>query len=146
MKEGTFYIGTSGWHYKHWLGTFYPAGLKSKEQFEYYLTFFDTVEINNSFYRLPSRETFQKWHVEAPSQFMFSVKASRYLTHMKKLREPEDALELLLTRAGELGQKLGTVLFQLPPAWKVNPERLAYFASTLPRGQRFVIEFRNPAW
>jgi uncharacterized protein YecE (DUF72 family) len=146
MKEGKFYIGTSGWHYKHWSGTFYPTGLKPKEQFAYYLTFFDTVEINNSFYRLPTREIFQKWHAETPSQFLFSVKASRYLTHMKKLSEPEDALELLLARAGELGKKLGTVLFQLPPGWKVNPERFAYFASVLPRDQRFVIEFRNSSW
>jgi len=146
MKQGKLYIGTSGWHYKHWLGKFYPTGLKPKEQFAYYLTFFDTVEINNSFYRLPSRETFQKWNVETPSQFLFSVKASRYLTHMKKLNEPEDALDLLLSRAVELGEKLGTVLFQLPPGWKVNPERFNSFADALPRDQRFVIEFRNSSW
>ena len=99
MKKGKLYIGTSGWHYKHWRGKFYPVGLKPEEQLDYYLTFFDTVEINNSFYCLPTRETFLKWHGDTPSKFLFSVKASRYITHMKKLNESENALEVFLTRA-----------------------------------------------
>ena len=127
MKKGKLYIGISGWHYKHWRGKFYPAGLKPEEQLDYYLTFFDTVEINNWFYRLPTRERFLKWHGDTPSKFLFSVKASRYITHMKKLNESEDALEVFLTRAEALAEKLGTILFQLPLGWKVNPERLDNF-------------------
>lgn len=146
MMQGRVYIGTSGWHYKHWMGKFYPTGLKPKEQLPYYLTFFDTVEINNSFYRLPSRETFQNWYVDTPSQFLFSVKASRYITHMKKLSEPEDALELFLSHAGELEEKLGTVLFQLPPGWRINSERFDNFVKVLPGDTRYVFEFRNASW
>src|SRR5688572_15404792 len=146
MKKGKLYIGTSGWHYKHWIGKFYPADLKPVEQLDYYLTFFDTVEINNSFYRLPTRETFLKWHRDTPSKFLFSVKASRYITHMKKLNESEDALEVFLSNAEALAEKLGTVLFQLPPGWKVNLERFDNFLGVLPRGERFVFEFRNYSW
>jgi uncharacterized protein YecE (DUF72 family) len=146
MKKGKIYIGTSGWHYKHWLGRFYPVGLRPEEQLDYYLIFFDTVEINNSFYRLPTRETFLKWHDDTPAEFWFSVKASRYITHMKKLKEPEDAIDLLLSRADALEDKLGTILFQLPPGWMINPERFDYFLSALPRGERFVFEFRNSTW
>ena len=146
MKKGKWYIGTSGWHYKHWIGKFYPADLKPEEQLDYYLMFFDTVEINNSFYRLPTRETFLKWHGDTPSKFLFSVKASRYITHMKKLNEADDAIELFLSHAGALAEKLATVLFQLPPGWKVNPERFDKFLGVLPRGERFVFEFRNYTW
>jgi uncharacterized protein YecE (DUF72 family) len=146
MKKGKLYIGTSGWHYKHWRGKFYPADLKAEEQLDYYLTFFDTVEINNSFYRLPSRETFLKWYIDTPSKFLFSVKASRYITHMKKFNGSEEALDVFLSNAEALAEKLGTVLFQLPPGWKINPERFDNFLSMLPRGGRFVFEFRNSSW
>ena len=146
VRKGKIYIGTSGWHYKHWRGKFYPAGLKPEEQLDYYLTFFDTVEINNSFYRLPTRETFLKWHGDTPSKFLFSVKASRYITHMKKLNESEEALENFLSHAEELSEKLGTVLFQLPPGWKLNPERFDNFLAILPENERFVFEFRNSSW
>jgi len=146
MKKGKLYIGTSGWHYKHWLGKFYPADLKPEEQLDYYLTFFDTVEINNSFYRLPTRETFLKWHGDTPAKFLFSVKASRYITHMKKLNESADALDVFLSHAEALSEKLGTVLFQLPPGWKINPQRFDNFLGVLPRSERFVFEFRNSSW
>ena len=146
MSGGRHYIGTSGWHYKHWIDKFYPAGLNTKNQFSYYMSFFDTVEINNSFYRLPSKETFRKWHNETPENFLFSVKASRFITHMKKLSDPEDSPNLFLSHAVELADKLGIVLFQLPPGWKINVERFANFVNVLPRDQRFVFEFRNSSW
>ena len=146
MSGGRHYIGTSGWHYKHWIDKFYPTGLNTKDQFSYYMSFFDTLEINNSFYRLPSKETFRKWHGETPTNFVFSVKASRFITHMKKLSDPEDSPNLFLSHAGELADKLGIVLFQLPPGWKVNVERFDSFVSALPRNQRFVFEFRNSSW
>ncbi len=146
MKRGKHYIGTSGWHYKHWSGRFYPTGLKPADQFRYYQSFFDTVEINNSFYRLPSLETFKKWNADTPESFLFSVKASRFITHMKKLSDPEPALDLLLSRASGLEKKLGPLLFQLPPGWKVNTERFNDFIHALPVDQRIAIEFRNSSW
>jgi uncharacterized protein YecE (DUF72 family) len=146
MKRGIHYIGTSGWHYKHWSGRFYPTGLKPKDQFLYYQSFFNTVEINNSFYRLPSLETFRKWCAETSENFLFSVKASRFITHMKKLKDPEPALDLLLSRASGLGEKLGPLLFQLPPGWNINPDRFNAFIDALPVDQRSVIEFRNSSW
>lgn len=145
-RKGKLHIATSGWSYKHWIGKFYPSALKAEEQFDYYLTFFDTVEINNSFYRLPSREIFLKWKTETPSAFQFSIKASRYITHMKKLKDTEQGLDTFLSNAQALDDKLSTVLFQLPPTWKVNQERLHDFLKTLPKDVRFVFEFRNPSW
>jgi uncharacterized protein YecE (DUF72 family) len=139
-------IGTSGWHYRHWLGTFYPAGLKSREMFAYYQRFFDTVELNNSFYRLPTPEAFRAWRDSAPAAFCFAVKGSRFLTHNKKLKEPEQALQNLLPRAEILGEKLGPILFQLPPKWKVNVERLEGFLQALPKFHRYAFEFREPSW
>lgn len=146
MKKGKFYIGTSGWHYKHWLGRFYPHKLKASEQLDYYLNFFDSVEINNSFYRLPPCDTFTKWKGSTPPEFQFSVKASRYITHMKKLNEAEEALDVFLNNAGCLDEKLGTILFQLPPGWKLNLDRFQSFLEALPKDQRFVFEFRNTSW
>ncbi len=139
-------IGTSGWHYRHWLGTFYPAELTASRMFEYYQRFFDTVELNNSFYRLPTPEAFLAWREAAPSNFRFSVKGSRFLTHNKKLKEPEQALLNLLPRAELLGRKLGPVLFQLPPKWKVNAQRLEEFLQALPAQHRYAFEFREPTW
>jgi uncharacterized protein YecE (DUF72 family) len=141
-----FYTGTSGWHYKHWQGTFYPAHVKSTGQFQYYLQFFSTVEINNSFYRLPSKETFINWRKSAPDHFLFSVKASRYITHMKKLKEPKASLHEFMEHAFALKEKLGPVLFQLPPGWKINADRLREFLLCLPSSGRYVFEFRNSTW
>ncbi|HEX8561573.1 MAG TPA: DUF72 domain-containing protein [Flavobacterium sp.] len=139
-------IGTSGWHYQHWLGTFYPEGTKSNEQFPYYQQHFDTVEINNSFYRLPSPETFQHWKEIVPDSFTYAVKASRFITHMKKLKDPVETLARFMEHVVYLGDRLGVILFQLPPGWKLNLQRLKEFLEILPNGFRYVFEFRNDTW
>jgi uncharacterized protein YecE (DUF72 family) len=144
--NGNIYIGTSGWHYQHWKGTFYPAGTKDTDQFALYLQSFDTVEINNSFYRLPPAETFTAWRKAAPPGFIFSVKASRFITHMKKLNADRDSIRQFLHHAEKLKEKMGPVLFQLPPHWKVNAERLRSFLEKLPTGYRYAFEFRNETW
>lgn len=147
MKPATeIRIGTSGWHYRHWVGTFYPAGTAPSRMFAYYQRFFDTVELNNSFYRLPTPHAFLAWRDAAAANFRFAVKGSRFLTHNKKLKEPEQALQNLLPRAELLGQELGPILFQLPPKWKANLERLADFLCALPRSHRYAFEFREPSW
>jgi uncharacterized protein YecE (DUF72 family) len=110
-------VGTSGWHYAHWKGPFYPEKMRTDGMFAFYCERFRTVEINNSFYRLPSKETLQSWRTQAPTEFTFSVKASRFITHMRKPKDPEESLERLLSAAAGLGTKLGVVLFQLPPYW-----------------------------
>ena len=143
---GKIHIGTSGWHYKHWLGTWYPEGTRPNEQFAYYRERFQTVEINNSFYRLPSLETFAAWRKAAPRGFLYSVKASRYITHMRKLLEPEQSFEKFWTHVAVLKEKLGPILFQLPPRWNINTERLAHFLAALPKKRRYAFEFRNATW
>jgi uncharacterized protein YecE (DUF72 family) len=140
------HIGTSGWHYKHWIGTFYPPQLPPSKMFAFYQQYFDTVELNNSFYRLPTPEAFTAWRKAAAADFCFAVKGSRFLTHNKKLKEPEQALQNLLPRAELLGKKLGPILFQLPPRWKVNLERLELFLQALPKHNRYAFEFREPSW
>ena len=112
----------------------------------FYIQQFRTVEINTSFYRLPSRQTFQSWHDQAPPGFIFAVKASRYITHMKKLRDPESATENFFTHVRGLGKKTGPILFQLPPHWHCDRDRLHTFLETLPRRYRFAFEFRDPTW
>jgi uncharacterized protein YecE (DUF72 family) len=139
-------IGCSGWQYNHWAPSFYPAGLPASRWFAHYALSFDTVEINNSFYRLPSPETFAQWREQAPSHFLYAVKASRFLTHMKKLKDPDDPLFRFFESAKELGPRLGPVLYQLPPRWPINVERFEIFLRTLPRGYRQVVEFREPSW
>ena len=114
--------------------------------FDYYQRFFDTVELNNSFYRLPTCEAFAAWRDAAPSKFRFAVKGSRFLTHNKKRKEPEQALHNLLPRAEVLGYKLGPILFQLPPKWKVNVDRLETFLQALPSQHRYAFEFREASW
>jgi uncharacterized protein YecE (DUF72 family) len=139
-------IGCSGWQYKHWRGDFYPAAVPQRLWLEHYTTQFDTVELNNSFYRLPSPDAFRAWRTRTPVEFQFAVKASRFLTHMKKLKDPEDPLERLFTPARELGPKLGPVLYQLPPHWPFNRERLSDFVKALPRRALHALEFREPSW
>ncbi|WP_134090495.1 DUF72 domain-containing protein [Olivibacter sp. XZL3] len=145
-RKGVAYIGTSGWHYKHWKGSFYPEDIKESEQLAYFVTKIPTVEINNSFYRLPTAETFDSWYVQAPTDFKFAVKASRFVTHLKKLKVEKDAVNELLARASHLKEKLGPILFQLPPKWNINEERLAGFLKHLPEDHRFTFEFRNDTW
>jgi uncharacterized protein YecE (DUF72 family) len=139
-------IGCSGWQYKHWRGDFYPAGLASTGWLEYYADRFDTVEINNTFYRLPEASTFASWGRRVPRRFLFAVKASRFLTHMKKLKDPGDPLRLFFTRAKRLDPALGPVLYQLPPRWPLNIDRFTAFLEALPAGRRHVVEFRDPSW
>jgi len=139
-------IGTSGWHYKHWMGKFYPKRLASTRMLSWYSRRFSTVEINNSFYRLPTEAAFATWRRTVPPGFVFSVKASRFLTHMKRLRDPEAPIELFFSRAFRLGESLGPVLFQLPPKWNVDASRLEHFLKALPCGQRYAFEFRDQSW
>jgi uncharacterized protein YecE (DUF72 family) len=139
-------VGCSGWVYRHWRNDFYPADLATTGWFAHYARTFDTVEINNSFYRLPSSQAFERWRRQAPPCFLFAVKASRYLTHLRKLKEPEAPLELFFDRARHLGPALGPVLYQLPPVWKRDVDRLAAFLEALPRDVRHVVEFREPSW
>jgi uncharacterized protein YecE (DUF72 family) len=139
-------IGCSGWQYKHWRDRFYPADLPQVRWFEYYAGRFDTVEINNTFYRLPHASAFSAWRTVAPPAFLYAIKASRFLTHMKKLKDPIEPLDRLFSRARKLGRTLGPVLYQLPPHWTLNVERLEIFLSALPRRRRHAIEFRDPSW
>ena len=140
------HVGTSGWNYPHWKGPFYPDDLPDRDLLAFYRQRFDTVEINNSFYRLPSEKTLQNWRETAGSSFTFAVKASRYITHMKKLKDPEEPLDNFLKRIDTLGDTLGPVLFQLPPQWNCNPGRLRAFLEALPDGYRWVFEFRDESW
>jgi uncharacterized protein YecE (DUF72 family) len=139
-------IGCSGWQYRHWRGSFYPADLPAARWLDYYAEQFDTVEINNSFYRLPEAATFSTWARRVSPGFIFAVKASRFLTHMKKLKEPVDPLRLFFSRAKRLETALGPILYQLPPRWPVNVERFAEFLDALPAGRRHAVEFREPSW
>jgi uncharacterized protein YecE (DUF72 family) len=139
-------IGCSGWQYKHWRGDFYPAELPAGRWFGHYARTFDTVEINNTFYRLPEAATFDTWREQAAANFLYAVKASRFLTHMKKLKDPEDPLARFFDNATHLGPRLGPILYQLPPRWPVNLERLEHFLRALPKRQRHTIEFREPSW
>ncbi len=140
------HIGTSGWHYKHWLGVFYPEGTRASEMFQFYARYFDTVEINNSFYRLPTATTFDNWRESSPPNFCYAVKASRFITHMKKLKDPKSSSEKFFLVADRLAKKLGPILFQLPPRWKLNIERFEEFLGSLPGEHQYVIEFREETW
>lgn len=144
--EGRVHIGTSGWHYPHWKGPFYPGGLADESLLAEYARHFRSVEINSSFYRLPEEETFEAWRRAVPEGFLFAVKASRYITHMKKLKDPAASLARFLERAELLGEKMGPVLFQLPPRWHLDLDRLRAFLQALPRGHRYAFEFRDESW
>lgn len=139
-------IGCSGWQYQHWRGVFYPAELPQSQWLDYYARHFDTVEINNTFYRLPEASTFAAWGRRAPRTFVYAVKASRYLTHMKKLKDPEDPIARFFTRARRLGRAFGPILYQLPTGWRINLERLERFLEALPPRRRHTIELRDPSW
>jgi len=139
-------IGCSGWQYRHWRGVFYPPGLPQARWLAHYATHLNTVEINNTFYRLPERSIFANWRRQVPPSFRFALKASRFLTHMKKLKEPREPLARLLSRAIPLGSALGPILYQLPPRWRIDVDRLTTFLHSLPKGRRHAIEFRDPSW
>lgn len=144
--SGTIHIGTSGWNYDHWKGPFYPEDLPQEQWLKFYTEHFDTVEINNSFYQQPEKSTVLKWCDGVPDQFRFAVKANRYMTHMKKLNEPEDSVQKMADTFSEFGEKLGMILFQLPPKWNFNEERLRNFVNLLPGDFHYVFEFRDKSW
>jgi len=145
-KDVFCYIGTSGWHYKHWKGPFYPKDFPEKEFLPFYSNYFNSVEINNSFYKLPDKNTLKRWRQTVRDDFIFAVKASRYITHMKNLKEPQKSLSNFLSTISNLKDKLGPILFQLPPNWHVNPKRLEAFLAALPDGQCYAFEFRDKTW
>jgi len=141
-----FFIGTSGWSYSHWRGIFYPENLSPANFLNYYLTKFNSVEVNSSFYRLPKEQTFKDWYQKTPADFVFSLKASRFISHQKKLKDCLQSWQLFLSRARLLKRKLGPILFQLPPNLKVDQSRLETFLKILPKEMRFSFEFRNETW
>jgi uncharacterized protein YecE (DUF72 family) len=141
-----YYVGCSGWHYEHWRGLYYPRELTKPEWLQFYARQFTTVELNNSFYKLPSEKAFTAWRESTPNNFIFAVKVSRFITHIKRLRNLDSAVENFLSRADFLGEKLGPLLYQLPPNMKRNDELLQNFLSSLPPKYQHVIEFRHESW
>lgn len=139
-------IGASGWAYKDWNGPFYPPEVKAKDRLGWISRRFPTLEINASFYRMPSDAAVAAWRAQTPADFVFAWKASRFITHNKKLKDPDEPLAYMFGRARGLGDKLGPVLFQLPPNLHANRERLAGFLKALPKRTRAAIEFRHPSW
>ena len=144
--RGRLRIGTSGYHYDHWRGVFYPRHMPKQGWFAYYASHFDTVEINNTFYRLPPAETFDVWRQQAPPDFCYALKFSRYGSHLKRLQEPHASIAQFLDRATRLRESLGPILVQLPPHWAPDPARLAGFLEAAPGVYRWAIEFRDPRW
>ena len=144
--SASVHIGTSGWNYKHWRGRFYPEKFPAQHMLEFYSHHFNTVELNNSFYQLPPFESFHSWHKTAPEDFVFAVKGSRFITHMKKLKAPKTSTRKFFTRVKHLEDKLGPILFQLPPRWTINIGRLSAFLERLPDEYRYAFEFREPSW
>jgi uncharacterized protein YecE (DUF72 family) len=140
------HAGTSGWQYRDWRGVLYPPGLPQGGWLPRFTEVFETVEVNNSFYRLPERETFERWRRQTPSGFVMTVKASRYITHIRRLLDPRDGVERLWERARGLGPRLGPVLFQLPPRFPADVGRLDGVLRALPNGMRAAFEFRDPSW
>lgn len=146
MPRGRIHIGTSGWHYGHWVGPFYPEGMSSPAFLGFYAQRFHTVEINNTFYSLPREATLEAWRDDTPKGFLFACKASRFITHMKKLSDPKRSVKRFFDTIDVLGPKLGPVLFQLPPRWHVNADRLRAFLKALPDRYRYAFEFRDETW
>lgn len=142
----TLYVGTSGYSYKEWKGSFYPEKIPAKEMLTYYATRLPAVEINNTFYRLPQKGVLENWKEQVPAGFKFSVKASQRITHFKRLKETEEETRFLLDTAAALGDRLGPVLFQLPPNMKKDLPRLESFLSCLPNEPKATFEFRHPTW
>lgn len=146
MSNSLIHIGTSGWSYNHWIGNFYPEEVKKNKWLNYYSKKFDTVELNSSFYHLPAQKTFASWKKNTGEKFIFSVKASRYITHIKRLEDCREPLGRLIEAADGLGEKLGPFLFQLPPNFKKNEEIFKNFLEILPEKYKFAFEFRHESW
>jgi uncharacterized protein YecE (DUF72 family) len=140
------FVGTSGWQYRHWKRVFYPEKLPQQMWLAYYAERFQTVEVNNTFYNLPEKSVFAQWERIAPRDFVFALKMSRYLTHLKRLRDPREPVQRFMERAGALGDKRGPILLQLPPNLEVLPDLLGQTLSEFPPEVRIAVEFRNPTW
>ncbi len=145
-QTGRLRVGTSGYQYDHWRGVLYPEGLPKKQWFAHYADHFDTVEINNTFYNLPSAETFNKWRQQTPAGFVYALKYSRFGSHIKRLKDPGNHVPTFLERADRLGTALGPILVQLPPNWRANADRLREFTEALDTSHRWVIEVRDTSW
>ena len=143
---GSIRIGCSGWSYPHWRKRFYPEKLPAREHFAFYAQHFNTVELNNSFYRQPPLERFEAWREQAPPAFLFAVKGSRYVTHIKRLAVEQKSVAMVVDAALGLGEKLGPILFQLQANFHLDLERLERFAGMLPTDVRFTLEFRHDSW
>jgi uncharacterized protein YecE (DUF72 family) len=143
---GEVRIGCSGWSYPHWRKRFYPEKMPAREHFAFYARHFNTVELNNSFYRQPPRERFEAWREQAPPGFMFAVKGSRYVTHIKRLAVEQTSVDLVVEPARGLGNKLGPILFQLQANFHIDLKRLERFLGMLPTDVRFSLEFRHDSW
>ena len=139
-------VGTSGFSYKEWKGSFYPKDLKNADMLRYYAERFSSVEINNTFYRMPKAEMLEGWRDQVPPGFLFVLKASQRITHRKRLKDSGEPLDYLLKAAEGLGEQLGPILFQLPPYFKKDVERLGAFLEILPGGRPFAFEFRHESW
>ncbi|MHC4737450.1 MAG: DUF72 domain-containing protein [Planctomycetota bacterium] len=139
-------IGTSGWYYNHWSGLFYPTKLPKTKWLQYYAKYFDSVEVNNTFYQLPKQQSVKKWYVQAPKNFIYTVKANRYITHIKRLKDATETLERFFKIVELLKEKLGPVLYQLPPSLQKDLDLLGSFIRLLPRNRIAVFEFRHNSW
>ena len=140
------YVGTSGYSYKEWKGSFYPEKLAARDMLAYYAERLKAVELNNTFYRLPKREMVESWKSQVPDNFRFSLKASQRITHFKRLKEAEDVTRYMLDTVTALDDRLGVILFQLPPNMKKDIDRLRAFLDILPRDLNCAFEFRHPTW
>jgi uncharacterized protein YecE (DUF72 family) len=141
-----YFIGTSGWHYPHWRGAFYPADLPAQDWLAFYAREFNAVEVNASFYRLPTLATVRAWRAAVPVSFRFALKASRYITHLKKLTAPRRSCAAFFKVARAFGTQCGPILFQLPPRWRCDPVRLERFLRALPGEFEYAFEFRDRSW
>ncbi len=139
-------IGTSGWHYAHWVGPCYPESTPGPEFLAYYTSHFGTVEINNTFYQLPAIHTLRDWHAGTSTDFLLARKGNRFITHMKKLKDPRQNMKRFFRTIEVLGKKLKPILFPLPPCWGVNATRLENFLKILPKPYRYAFEFRCESW
>lgn len=139
-------VGTSGWNYTEWRGSFYPTAIKPAGMLAYYAQHFSTVEVNNTFYRMPTAKAVEGWAATVPAGFRFVLKAPQRITHFARLRDVDEPVRVFSDTAGLLGTKLGPLLFQLPPNFKVDAGRLASLLALLPPAVRAAFEFRNPTW
>lgn len=146
MPHKNISIGTSGWSYPHWKKNFYPENLKTQEWLHFYSEHFPTIEVNTTFYHLPLLTSVENWYKQVPKNFLFSIKASRYITHQKRLNDCENSLKLFFKHLKPLKEKLGPILFQLAPSFKQNIDRLTHFIQFLDDDHQYVFEFRHPSW